>query len=150
MNISPNVKIMTAEEYAASGDAAFKRGVERGKFEAESARNKEAPTGVFEFGENPGRIRFIPMPPVPAPHRPVLHCYFPQRNAIHDAFGRPFDMRLRTVVDETNLRGTVHGVFIVADDHSESVPHEIWRELCLGGWTIIRIDSSYALAKASR
>lgn len=40
MNVSPNVVILTAAELKAREDAAFQRGVERGKFEAQSAANR--------------------------------------------------------------------------------------------------------------
>jgi NTP pyrophosphatase (non-canonical NTP hydrolase) len=36
MTVSPNVVVMTAEEYHSACDAAFQRGVDRGKFEARS------------------------------------------------------------------------------------------------------------------
>lgn len=60
MSVSANVVVMTGEEYAASGDAAFKRGVERGKLEASGTRS-----------------------------RPTFYCYAPQRMAV-ESFLAPY------------------------------------------------------------
>lgn len=147
MNISPNVKIMTADEYAASGDAAFERGVEYGKMaERGAAALKAKPAEPIEVTMR-CNFEFVETPPKPQTlHRPVFYYWNAQRAAVVGAL--PLPGWLKPISEPEQMRGIEGGVFVDVCGHPNQPPLELYEIIRAYGWTVIRIDDSFARSRA--
>lgn len=145
MNISPNVKIMTADEYAESGDRAFRRGVEYGKCEAEAAL-KAKPAEPIEVTMR-CNFEFVESPPKPAKPQVELFCWGPQRATIEATLP---GVRLRPVFSSEQMCGLKAGVWVtnLTTELTTEIPQEIWRQIVREGWVLLYINTCFARAKA--
>jgi hypothetical protein len=84
------------------------------------------------------------------PIRRVLYCYASQRRAVEALLQRPMGMHLRPLHDHHAMRGLDGGTFVHVTSHPQQVPDEIWHLIGERGWLVLRIDDTYARARAAR
>jgi hypothetical protein len=84
------------------------------------------------------------------PIRRVIHCYAPHRRAVEMLLPWPMGMHLRPLHDHHAMRGLDGGTFVHVTSHPQQVPDEIWHLIGERGWLVLRIDDTYARARAAR
>lgn len=144
MSVSTNVVVMTGEEYAASGDAAFKRGVERGRSEAKQDITLRLHLDTAPLEASLADVRRK----VDAKSRPTVYCIASQHRAV-ETFLAPH-MQVLPVHHANVMRGIDHGAFAHILTHPVHVPAEVWDQILTSGWIVLTIDDGYARARAAR